>query len=154
MAYFSQQDKAKRAPAIKALFKEYDVKGTMSVRNNMAFVVTLRSGAIDFISNYIKKNKQGFYDATDRKEQIIKCQYLQVNHYWLEEQFSGRALEFLTKLKCLMLGDDYFDDSDIQSDYFHCSHYIDIDIGQWDKPYVCTAERTVSSSQELVQVVA
>ena len=32
-----------------------------------------------------------------------------------------------------MKGPDFFDHSDIQSDYFHLSHYIDINIGQWNQ---------------------
>jgi hypothetical protein len=34
-----------------------------------------------------------------------------------------------------MKGPDFFDHSDAQTDYFHRSHYIDINIGTWDKPY-------------------
>ena len=33
------------------------------------------------------------------------------------------------------VGKDYFDHSDAQIDYFHCSHYIDVNIGRWDQPY-------------------
>jgi len=46
------------------------------------------------------------------------------------------------ELKDAMLGDDYYDRSDIQSDYFDTSHYIDIRAGRWDKPYVCTKLET------------
>jgi hypothetical protein len=41
----------------------------------------------------------------------------------------------MTEMIAAMKGPDFFDHSDIQSDYFHRSHYIDINIGSWDKPY-------------------
>jgi hypothetical protein len=35
-----------------------------------------------------------------------------------------------------MKGPDFFDHTDIQSDYFNVSHYIDINVGKYDKPYI------------------
>ena len=32
-------------------------------------------------------------------------------------------------------GPDFFNEDDAQTDYFHRSHYIDINIGTWNKPY-------------------
>jgi hypothetical protein len=58
-----------------------------------------------------------------------------VNPYHYEKHFSGRALEFLSEVIPAMYGPDYFDHSDSQSDYFHCSHYIDVSIGRWNRPY-------------------
>jgi len=49
--------------------------------------------------------------------------------------FSGTALAFLEEVIPEMYGTDYFDESDAQTDYFHCSHYIDVNIGRWDKAY-------------------
>jgi len=40
------------------------------------------------------------------------------------------------ELKDAMLGVDYYNNSDIMTDYFDVSHYIYIEIGRWDKPYV------------------
>jgi hypothetical protein len=58
-----------------------------------------------------------------------------VNPYHYKSHFSGRALEFLQEVIPAMYGPDYFDHSDIQTDYFHCSHYIDVSIGRWNSPY-------------------
>jgi hypothetical protein len=33
-------------------------------------------------------------------------------------------------------GNEWFDKSDIMTDYFHTAYYYDISIGQWDKPYI------------------
>ena len=30
---------------------------------------------------------------------------------------------------------DWYDESDAQVDYFNTAYYVDINVGQWDKPY-------------------
>jgi len=118
MAYMNQERKAARMPAIKAVFKKYGIKGSVRVRHHSTLVATLRSGPIDFFAQ------------TD---------HYQVNEYWIEENFAGDARDCLLELKAALLGDDFFDHSDAQVDYFHRSHYIDIQLGEWNKPYVCDA---------------
>jgi hypothetical protein len=34
-----------------------------------------------------------------------------------------------------MKGPNYFCDDDAMTDYFHRSHYTDINVGRWNKPY-------------------
>jgi len=38
-----------------------------------------------------------------------------------------------------MRGKDFYDNTDIMTDYFDVSHYIDIDVGRWNKPYQVVA---------------
>jgi len=38
-----------------------------------------------------------------------------------------------------MKGPDFFDESDAMTDYFHLSHYTDINVGTWNKPYALAA---------------
>lgn len=114
MAYMSQQKKAELAPGIKSVLKKYNMKGTIGVHNHSTLVVNIKSGVIDF-----------------GKDEI------QVNHHWIDEHYQGVAKEFLSELKdAMMIGNH--NRSDIQSDYFDVGFYIDINIGQWDKPYVVT----------------
>ena len=126
MAYFSQEHKAKLAPAIKAICKKHGIKATLSVRNHMSLVLTVKQGNIDFYSDM---NHSG----------VNRNSHIQVNPYHYQNQFSGRARDFLSEVIPAMYGPDYFDHSDIQTDYFHCSHYIDVSIGKWNAPYVLTA---------------
>lgn len=132
MAYVSQEMKAKLAPTIKAVLKKYGVKGTISVQNHMSLVVNIKSGSIDFIKNYndtVSKQPGGFRNGGPAEK------YLQVNHYWYHEHYSGVAKKFLGELIQAMKGPDFFDHTDAQIDYFHVSHYFDINIGRWNKPY-------------------
>jgi hypothetical protein len=112
MAYMSQEHKAKLAPTIKAICKKYGIKATLSVRNHSSLVLTVKQGNIDFGGDHV-----------------------QVNPYWYHEHFEGRAKKFLSEVIPAMYGPDYFDKSDAQTDYFHCSHYIGVNIGKWDQPY-------------------
>ena len=122
MAYVSKQDKAKLAPGIKAVLKKYGMKGTISVRNHSTLVVKVSAGEIDF-SDYLRN------DA-----------YIDVNVYHIDTQYSGVARDFLNELLDAMKGPDYFNNDDAMTDYFHRSHFTDIEIGRaWNKPYVCTA---------------
>jgi hypothetical protein len=115
MAYFSQEQKKAMMPQMKALLKQYGLKGSVSVRNRSSVVLTLRSGDIDF-----------------------GVDHCDVNVYWIDQHWSGVAQEFLKKAAAILRGPDYFDHSDSQTDYFHTSHYYDIQVGKWDKPYVFT----------------
>ena len=116
MAYVSQADKAKLAPEIKKVLSKYGMKGSISIRHHMSLVVTIQSGAIEF-------------------EHSHGDGYTQVNVYHIDSHYTGKAKAFLTELLAAMKGPDWFDKSDIMTDYFHVSHYCDINIGKWSKPY-------------------
>lgn len=134
MAYVSQEMKAELAPAIKAILKKYGIKGSLSVDNHSTLVLTIKSGKIDFIKNVndVNKNRVDLWGDPVRKAQ----DYLSVNTYWYHEHFSGVAKKFLSEMIAAMKGPKFFDHSDAMSDYFNCSHYIDINVGKWNKPYI------------------
>jgi hypothetical protein len=123
MAYVSQEDKAKLAPVIKYVLAKYGMKGTISVRHHSTLVVTVKSGNIDF-------------GGTD----------IDVNVYWINEHYTGRARDFLNELHQAMMGPDWFCDDDAMTDYFHRSHYCDIRIGNWQRPYVFMGHRELEAA--------
>jgi hypothetical protein len=108
MAYVSQEMKKELAPAIKAVLKEFGMKGSISVRNHSTLCVNIKAGEIDFSENYTHGDR-----------------YIQVNEYWIDEHYKGVAQKF--------------NNDDAMTDYFSRSHYTDINIGQWNKPYEVTA---------------
>jgi hypothetical protein len=123
MAYVSQEDKAKLAPVIKYVLAKYGMKGTISVRHHSTLVVTVKSGNIDF-------------GGTD----------IDVNVYWINEHYTGKARDFLNELHQAMMGPNWFCDDDVQTDYFHRSHYCDIRIGNWQRPYVFMGHRELEAA--------
>jgi len=139
MAYMNQDKKAKIAIALKPILAKYKVKGTLSVRNHSTISLNIKSGAIDFIENYIETDKNTIYGnklRADQIEYIRKNQSMDINPYWFHEHYSGVAKEFLTEAMKALKSADWFDESDAQVDYFHTAYYVDINIGSWNKPYI------------------
>jgi hypothetical protein len=141
MAYFNQERKSQKAPAIKAILKKYGVKGSLAVRNHSTFVLNIKSGSIDFIENYIKTDADKNYGNKMDQNQIDyirKNKALDVNPYWYQEHYTGKALSFLKEVFKAMNAGNH-DNSDIQTDYFDVGWYVDVNIGQWNKPYALEA---------------
>jgi hypothetical protein len=142
MAYVSQDMKAKLAPTIKAICKKYGIKASIAVRHHSTLVLNIRQGSIDFIENYIRTDAEKNYGnkmSEDQVAYIRKNRSLDVNTYWVKDHYSGKAKEFLVAMIAAMEGPDFFNKDDAQTDYFHRSHYIDINIGTWNKPYALEA---------------
>ena len=121
MAYVSQEMKSELAPAIKTILKKYGLKGSLAVRNHSTLALTIKSGKIDFAKLSTSDNFN-----------------YQVNTYWTDSHYTGKAKKFFAEVIAAMKGPKFFDHSDSMTDYFHCSHYIDINLGNWNKPYIVT----------------
>ena len=116
MAFMNKERKNERAPAVRKILKEYGQKGTLSVRNYSVLKLKIRDVAGMF---------EGLFENDYQREYGIS-----INPYWFEKHFAERpeVVKMLEKLTAAMYGEDYFDESDAMTDYFHCSHYIDIDV--------------------------
>ncbi len=123
MAYMNQEMKAKIAKNLKPVLKKFGVKGTLSVSNHSTIVLTLKSGKIDFIADY--------GDSEDARKFGID-----VNPYWFHEHFTGTSKAFLTEAFRALKSADWYDESDIQTDYFNTAYYFRINVGKWNKPYI------------------
>ncbi len=126
MAYVSQDLKSKLTPKIKAICKKYGVKASIAVRHHSTLVLNVKSGKIDFISDY--------GDTTESRNDAKKFG-IQVNPYHYQSHFNGKAKKFLSEV-IPALNNGNHDNSDSQSDYFDVGWYIDVNIGKWDKPYI------------------
>jgi hypothetical protein len=115
MAYVSQDDKKKLAPAIKAVLKKYKVKASIAVRHHSTLVVNIKEGAVPFKPS----------------------DHYQVNEYHYENHYADNPtlVSFLDELISAMKGPDYFNNDDMMTDYYHRSHYTDINFGKWNQPY-------------------
>jgi hypothetical protein len=122
MAYMNQEKKKVIAAKLKPVLKKYGVKGSLSVRNHMSIVLNVKSGKIDFFSDY--------GDREDARKFGI-----QVNPYWFQEHFTGKSKEFLAEAFDALKAAGYYNNSDAQIDYFDTAYYYDINIGKWNKPY-------------------
>jgi len=132
MAHMSQERKSQIAPWVKRALKKYGVKGSLAVRNHSTLVLNIKSGKIDFIQNYnetVGERPGGFRYSPPAKD------YIDVNPYWYHEHFSGKAKAFLTDIMAAMNNGNH-NNSDASIDYFDVGWYVDVNIGNWNKPYV------------------
>jgi hypothetical protein len=139
MAYVSKELKTKAVANLKAALKDVLIKYSVSVQHGSTLVCTISQSDIDFIGNYndtiVSKNR---LSACGRPFEP-RVDYLDVNEYWLDSHFTGEALEVLETIKAALLTDEFYNNTDIQSDYFDRSHYISIKIGKFDKPFTLLA---------------
>lgn len=133
MAYASQELKAERTPEVKSILKQYGLKGSLSIQNHSMLKLTITAGSIDFFESANRMNNA--YAARRGETARTVADNMQVNQYFIDTNFDGVAAEVLSKLVLALKGPTFYDKSDIQSDYFNCSHYIGIEIGKWNKPY-------------------
>lgn len=133
MAYMGQDRKKGIAEELKMVLKGSGLKYTLSVRNHSTLCMKIKSGPVDFIQNYLDMNQKNWGHVPDKlvKE---KPTYLDVNPYWYHEHFSGVAKDLLEKILKVMNKGNH-DNSDIQTDYFDVGWYVDVNVGEWDKPY-------------------
>ena len=134
MAYMSQDNKKMLAPQIKTVLKKYGMKGSISVKHLSSLVVTLKEGQLDIIGNRITEGRNDWASKA-------RATSTDVNPYWLDTTYTGDVLNFLKELKDAMngkgsTGEQNFDESDLQADYHFVGWYINIHVGQWDKPYI------------------
>ena len=136
MAYVTEQIITKARNSLKLLNKEYGVKATLSGKGDSTLYLTVAEGAIDFIGNFCESTKANrrHHDTQQVIDWVQQNQNISVNQYYLDSSFSGTALEYLEKAKAIM-HEDHWNHSDVQSDYFNCSFYVNISIGRWNKPY-------------------
>ncbi|MBC5836776.1 LPD29 domain-containing protein [Flavobacterium muglaense] len=64
-----------------------------------------------------------------------------VNNFWIESRYDGNNDAATAILKSIndILNLNNYDNSDAQTDYFDCGHYVTLTIGAWDKPFQVVA---------------
>lgn len=135
----NQEKKKELMPAIKAVLKKYNMKGSVSVRHYSELVVTLKSGAFDLIGDANQANQQM---AERRGETFYPINgYFQVNPYYIvEHSVDSMIASFYEELLAAMKGEDWYNRSDSMTDYFDIAWYISINVGSaFDKPYLYRA---------------
>jgi len=138
MAYMNQELKKQRAPQIKKVLKKYGLKGTIGVRNYSTLYVTIKEGALDFIGAAQKINND--YAEARGIKPVIMDNYDTI-HYPHAENYrkhDATIADFINELAAAMKGVGFYNNDDAMTDYFDRAFYIDINIGNWQKPYVYT----------------
>ncbi|MDB2315461.1 hypothetical protein N9V27_00640 [bacterium] len=152
MAYLSAKDTQAIRKELKVQFPEF--RFNVSKRSGGACVVTITSGPTDFSDIY-------------RQDAYGDDGYCQVNVYHIKGDNYNKHTEFLADVLNVIKtapakgegfhkGRGWFDESDSMSDYFHTAFYIDLNIGQYSKPYVqsgCAKKAPTKEVKTLEQLV-
>lgn len=132
MAYMSQQQKKELAPAINAVLKKYGMKGSIAVKHLSTLVVNIREGKLDLIAaanaHNMRACRQGggpFYPVAD---------HFQEHGYRVDEYYTGEVQDFFLELRDAMMRGNH-NNSEPMTDYFDVGWYMNINVGQYDKPY-------------------
>ena len=134
MAWMNQERKAKIVAAAKPVLAKYGMKATFRCTQH-SITCTLKSGSIDFVAEM--NTDRNPIDA-DR----VRSQYnFEVNPYWFDEHYKdGTAKDFIGEMVTALKAADYYDRSDIQTDYFDTAYYYNLKVGDWNKPYTLTTK--------------
>ena len=137
MAYINQTEKKELSVGIKSVLKKYGMKGTIGIDHHSTLVVNLKYGKLDIIGNWFDTvSKKG--TINDYGDKLDKPEYMQVNEYWIDHNYTGKVKDFLNELVSAMKGENFFDKTDLMSDYFHVKHYLSINVGKWNQNYTVT----------------
>lgn len=134
MAYITQAQKKVIAAKMKE-FMPKDWKYSLSIDNHSSITCRVKSAPIDFTKElndeYFNKNqngiREGYYSANPHPS-------------WLVLHFKeGEVLNTILKI-IEALNTDNYDNSDSMTDYFDVGHYIHLEFGRWNKPFINTSK--------------
>ncbi len=120
MAYMSQENKKKIAAELKKIIPS-TWKWSLRVRHHSTLSLTITRADIDLYT---------LHSAAPEN----KGSYIQVNEYYLANQYKGEALAILTDISNAMNAGNH-DRSDPQTDHFDVGWYTDINIGDFERPF-------------------
>ena len=152
MAHVSQDRKKGFQEKIKVINKKYGMRATLSVRHHMTIVLTIRSGAIDFVNDLQENNRQR-YDGTTiyecNKKSIENNSLSMYQYCTVEDTFKGIACDYLKECFAVLF-EGHYNNSDSQRDYFDVAWYIDVNIGaDYTTPYKLISESPVIEEQQI-----
>lgn len=126
MAWYTQEMKKALQPKVKELCKKYNIKFSISIQDHRKVCVTLKSGSLDIVGNFIENTNH--HDVSG----------LTINSTaWIDREFSGTVNDFLSKLR-EVINEGNWNKSDIQTDYFNVGWYSSIVVGGRKENYFVT----------------
>jgi len=117
MAYITQDQKKKIAKLLKKVVPS-DWRYSLAIRHHSKIIMTIRKGPIELVTVGGKVRT-----------------HFSPNDLYLSNSYSGELLETMEKINTA-LNLDNFDNSDTMTDYFHVGHYVTIQAGKWNKPFI------------------
>lgn len=134
MAYISTEEVRAIRVALKDKFGPKGFKFGVKNSDKMKVIVTILSGPTNF---------------DDIMGSVASNNYMQINQYHMFQY--GTHMAFFKEIETIIKtapatvngGHGWYDNSDVQTDYFDVAYYYSMRIGDWDKPYVQKNEKKI-----------
>lgn len=139
MAYITADEVSAIRKELKNKFPQFKF-GCRKSSGSLSVAVTIKSGPIDFISNFNEAIAERSRPNDPLGPRPV-TNYLNVNPYWYKEHFTGEVADMIGEMiKIIKTAPDrkWYDNSDIQTDYFDTAYYFDLQVGSWERPYKVT----------------
>ncbi len=130
---------------LKKRFGHTGLKFGVKKQHHSSVHVTIKAGPIDFSDIY-----RDHYGSGDHYAQV---NVYHLSNYGQHQPFFEEVLKIIKTAPALAEGGrEWFDKSDAMTDYFHTAFYINLNVGEYDKPYVYNGKKI--SKKELLKEVA
>jgi len=136
MAYINAEEVKAIRKALKDKFPKHKFSVTKGNGGHSVDVAVMEGPAF-YKEEDQYKHYHDEYTALD-----LNKAHTQINHYWLKDHYLNNAKFFQQVVEIMKtapyyagVGDLWFDESDIQTDYFHTAYYLHVAIGKWNKPF-------------------
>lgn len=135
MAWMNQERKAKIVAAAKPVLAKYGIKATFKCTKH-SITCRLKAGRIDFVDELQNISHGRLVDKDGLRDRY----HFDINTYWYDEHFTdGTAKTFIGEMVQALKAADWYDRSDIMTDYFSTAYYYNLTVGSWQHPYEVTA---------------
>lgn len=118
MAYMNQEKKKEIRIELKKVVPS-NWKWSLAIRNHSTIVFTVASAPAELMI------KNGEVEEGHRT----------INNYYIDNEYSGKLLEIFKQIVAALNLDNH-NNSDIMTDYFDVGHYVTIQLGKWNKPFL------------------
>lgn len=145
MAYVSKEKKEKIVAQLKKVVPK-SWKYTVSVNHHSTICFNLKSAPVPFTEILNARHRKWTIERNARLGWANAAdEYANSNHFEIErlniDEVEGLGDDVKAVIKAISaaLNIDNFDKSDIMTDYFHVGHYVRLNIGRWNQPYINSA---------------
>lgn len=137
MAYMNQEHKKEIAAALKLIIPA-TWKWSLAVRHHSTIVLTISAAPVDLLGE-IERCAKTYAEQRGKACHFNKSQGIAVINVYHPHNSFDKHLDLITKI-IAALNLHNFDKSDPMTDYFHVGHYVALQVGRWDKPFIFTGE--------------
>lgn len=128
MAHMNQEKKARIAAALKLVMPK-GWKYSLAVRNHSTIVLTISSAPVDILAERARvcAAHKGLKLQHERE-------HVNLNVYHLDKAFDGELLATFKAINKALNLDSHM------TDYFDADHYVEINVGAWNKAFTVSKE--------------